>query len=72
MDELAKALAEAIRNGSTLAPYALYGYYMVRVIEALVAPIAFIMTAVIASRVIMVIVKRTWDYYDAHPGAPHG
>ena len=35
MDELAKALAEAIRAGSILAPSVVVGYYGVRVLEAL-------------------------------------
>jgi hypothetical protein len=42
VDELAKALAEAIRAGSSLAPSALIGYYAVRIIEALSAPLGFI------------------------------
>jgi hypothetical protein len=39
MDELLKALAEAVRTGSAMAAPAIYGYYAVRIVEALCLPI---------------------------------
>jgi hypothetical protein len=39
MDDLLKALAEAVRTGSAMAAPAIYGYYTVRIFEALCLPI---------------------------------
>ena len=64
MEELAKALAEAVRQGSALAGPALIGYYAVRVVEAFSAPLAFIGFALIAAGVIKQVTKRFWDYYE--------
>ena len=52
MDELLKALADAVRSGTAYAMPALVGYYLVRVVEALVFPAAFIGVATIAGRTI--------------------
>ena len=48
MEELAKALAEAIRTGSTMAPSALLGYYAVRIAETFSFPLGFVGVATIA------------------------
>ena len=53
MDELLKALAEAVRQGSALAMPALVGYYGVRIAEAVMVPVGFIGVALIASRTVL-------------------
>lgn len=67
MDELAKALAEAIKAGSALAPSALIGYYLVRIVEALAPVLGVTVVAWLAARFSSDLVKRYWDYYTAHP-----
>ena len=52
MDELLKALAEAIRQGTTFAMPALVGYYVVRTIEALMFPVTMISVVFIAGRTV--------------------
>jgi hypothetical protein len=58
MDELAKALAEAVRAGSSLAPSALMGYYAVRIIDSASIPIALIGLAVVICRTVRFCVLR--------------
>ena len=58
MEELAKALAEAIRAGSALAPSVLLGYYAVRVAEAFSVPLGFVGVATIAGYTIRRCVLR--------------
>ena len=58
MDELTKALAEAIRAGVTIAPTVFVGYYAVRVVEAIAPPLGFIGVAGIVGYVGKVCVFR--------------
>lgn len=53
MDELAKALAEAVRAGKEFAYPAIVGYYGVRALEAMTTFGIFATIAVIASRTIL-------------------
>jgi hypothetical protein len=53
MDQLAQALAEAIKTGSAMAPQALVGYYAVRVVEALAGPMAGVLGTFIVCRCIL-------------------
>lgn len=58
MEELAKALAEAVRAGKDITPMALLGYYAVRIIEALATPAGFVCAALIAGQTIRRCVLR--------------
>ena len=52
MDELLKALADAVRSGTAYAMPALIGYYVVRVLEAAMFPLGLAWLAAIAGRTI--------------------
>lgn len=58
MEELGKALAEAIRAGAAVAPQALWGYYAIRVIEALTIPLTFMGVVAIITRTVRYCVSR--------------
>ncbi|HEY2979919.1 MAG TPA: hypothetical protein VGJ22_01955 [Anaerolineales bacterium] len=53
MDELLKALAEAVRTGSAMAAPAIYGYYAVRIIEALCIPLGLGIVAALITRCVV-------------------
>lgn len=53
MDELLKALTDAIRTGSQLAYPALMGYYTVRVLEVLIPAVATVSAIFIVARMIL-------------------
>ena len=71
MEELAAALAAAIRAGSALAPGALLGYYIVRSLEAVASPLAFVGAVSIISHTIRKCVLRYADVEEKRPLTPH-
>ena len=65
MEELGKALAEAIRAGSAFAPSAVFGYYLVRAFEAFIFPLGVFGVAMTAGYTIRTCVLRYADVEDA-------
>lgn len=50
MDKLLKSLAEAVRLGSAFAWPALVGFYIVRIVEAVIIPITFVGLGIVITR----------------------
>ena len=67
MEELAKALAEAVRVGTAIAPSTIIGYYSVRIAEALAAPAAFVAVAWIIGHTVRRCVLRYADIDEKNP-----
>lgn len=65
MDKLAEALVEAIKAGTHLAMPALVGYYVVRVVDSISAPLAFVGFVTIVGRTV---IKGMQTYYEGENG----